>query len=336
MSSAKLNYIDAYRVLAMFLVVLNHVPLVNWMQDSQVLKFFFTGALLFVFVSGFVFSFNVHKNFKFHVFLRKRFSLVVVPYLVFSSALIIVKFRSGTDVPPELLGVIDHGWQSILWMLVTGEWTLTPLWFIPMLVIFYLCSPFFLFLARSRWFGFSVVICLLLGFCWQGSGSAYPYPYEPFLRFLGIYLLGFYIGVNRVIFDSLLQSDLLFGMLLVFYVLLIYLLWVNLLPFYVYISFLKFNLLFFCKAVFAVVLYASLARYARRSFKIVELLALYSFGIYFVHGVIFRIVFVRDEILAENIPSFLMFAVICFLLSFFVVYVCKLILGRNSRFILGC
>lgn len=83
-----LNFINDFRAVATLLVVFNHcIPLLDWNNNTQSERLlgiiFFNGALLFTFISGFLFQ---HLAYKFHYkkYLTTRFKLVVCPYLIIS------------------------------------------------------------------------------------------------------------------------------------------------------------------------------------------------------------------------------------------------------------
>jgi surface polysaccharide O-acyltransferase-like enzyme len=97
------------------------------------------GTVLFLFIAGFLFQ-HLSDDFSYRRYLRSKLTNVIVPYLVMSVPLLVYQRLTGTGVfaagGPGLLGV------------VTAAQLPAPYWFIPMIAILYLAAPLLLALDR--------------------------------------------------------------------------------------------------------------------------------------------------------------------------------------------
>jgi probable poly-beta-1,6-N-acetyl-D-glucosamine export protein len=154
-SNTYLPYIHSFRAIAIFFIVAGHcIPLFDWnhlhSHGRWLLSLLPNGTVFFVFISGFLFQ-HLSGKFDYADYLKKKSRNVLLPYLSFSIPIITAEAvtHTGTFNP-----AYAHHWQStignIVWSLVTGSHILGPFWFIPMITIFYLLAPLFLWMDRDR------------------------------------------------------------------------------------------------------------------------------------------------------------------------------------------
>ncbi len=106
------------------------------------------GTFLFVFIAGFLFQHLLYK-YNYLEYLRGRLLRVVLPYLLVSIPAVFawtfLYQKSGMGVPR---GLYDNSWWYIAgYYLITGK-HMAPLWFIPMIAVFYVLSPLFRLVDR--------------------------------------------------------------------------------------------------------------------------------------------------------------------------------------------
>jgi Acyltransferase family len=159
-----LRYVHGFRAVAIVVIVAGHaVFTLTWPATSPtrdiLLDVLDGGTVLFVFVAGFLFH-HLAGRFAYRDYLTKKLQYVIVPYVLVSIPAIVVTLRF-TDLParfPELAGT-PAAYQAV-WLLAKGGATLNyPLWFVPMIALFYLAAPLFmLFVRRPRLYAVLLVL----------------------------------------------------------------------------------------------------------------------------------------------------------------------------------
>jgi peptidoglycan/LPS O-acetylase OafA/YrhL len=148
-----LRYVHGFRAVAIVVIVAGHaVFTLTWPTTSPtrdvLLDLLDGGTVLFVFVAGFLFH-HLSGRFAYRDYLTKKLQYVIVPYVLVSIPAIVVTLRF-TDLParfPELAGT-PAAYQA-LWLLAKGGATFNyPLWFVPMIALFYLAAPLFMLFVR--------------------------------------------------------------------------------------------------------------------------------------------------------------------------------------------
>ncbi len=149
------------------------------------------GTLIFIFIAGYLFS-KTTDRFRYVSYLENKIKNVLVPYLIVS-------------LPASLLYVFHikttHQWLDMDWfytnlnllerylyLAATGA-QLGPLWFVPMIVVFYLVSPVFAYLRNSNLIFPLVFIALVIAYL-AGRPVGNSNPFQSFLFFTPFYLLG--------------------------------------------------------------------------------------------------------------------------------------------------
>ncbi len=152
--------------MAIIFVVAGHcTPLFNWdgLHSGWVLYSLMPNStVFFVFIAGFLFQ-HVSGKFEYRDYIKKKSLNVLLPYLVLSLAVIMVRSLLTHD------GIFDpvnvSHWstfaRTVSWALLTGH-TMLQLWFIPMIALFYLLAPALLWLDLAT--GVSTAFC---PFCWR-------------------------------------------------------------------------------------------------------------------------------------------------------------------------
>ncbi|MBY9064113.1 acyltransferase [Sphingomonas yunnanensis] len=147
----RLQYIQAARVIAIFFVVLSHTRFLFLPNDAvwstKVLLVVRNVNIIFIFISGFLFQ-HLSANFRYIVYLKAKVRNVMLPYLVCSIPALFM-FVSGAKRISDngALGLDNSPVEMVLFLLLTGS-HLTPYWFIPVMMIFYITSPLFLTIDR--------------------------------------------------------------------------------------------------------------------------------------------------------------------------------------------
>jgi len=195
-ANAFLPHINTLRAIAIIVVVAAHaVWTLSWQPDSvtqHLLAFLFANiSLPLVFVSGLLFH-HLHYRYTYGSYLRRKFLHVIVPYLVVSLPAVFIAL--SRNPPPEAIYPQLAGYSRLYqfgWYYLKGGAHLNfPLWFVPMIALFYLAAPAFSACTRQpRWYWvilpFSAVSVLLHRTCFPNLDTLHSAVY-----FLPAYLLG--------------------------------------------------------------------------------------------------------------------------------------------------
>ncbi len=337
-----LHSINWFRGLAITFVVLIHIDRKSlfYFFDSDIIGHIVgNGTFFFIFISGYLFWHLIEK-YQFRNYIQTKIKNVIFPY-IFILTLTIVLISVVTIYNPQSW-IINYqnsfSENGFFWHILIGRTIITPLWFIPMIAIFFITSKLVNQISNSKWFYLIFIISFIHSITSVRTTEInYTYPLLMYTHFFGIYLFGIACKKNedRIINNSKLIALISFPL----YVLAI---WynINLKTNMVSTdSFLNFDQL---KQFFGVLFFFSifvLIEKANCNLKILDILAKYSFGIFFIH---WHFIYILRHIFRQ-IPymqywglefiSIFSLSIICSILS------CKSIkylTGSNSRYFIGC
>lgn len=290
----------------------------------------------FVFLSGYLFYHIEGERFRYSSYLMKKIKFVFLPYLILSIPAIFAGLYLGQE---KLIGISKSAYIS--WSLVAGGYVVGPMWFIPMILIFFILSPVFNYAAKSRLIYFLASATILLSlFSVRTVGNFNPF--LSFMHFLGFYLLGIVFALNVALTDKIKSSGttwIVAMLCLSVFVLAMYRfqeLPKTYLGFYEGLGLL--NLKQLGKLSLLIALFVLFDKFFDRKNRFLGYFAEISFGLFFIHG-FFLTFFTR--IGYSFIPPYpvLMFfseflTVIMF--SLVTVYAIKQVSGKWSRYVIGC
>ncbi|MBR1617623.1 acyltransferase [bacterium] len=135
-----LNYINIFRGFAILLIIAGHT--MQFGENSSLIhkincEIICGGTTLFIFISGFLFQ-HLSNKFEYKNYLKKKWTNVVLPYFITSIIGILLCI-----ICPKTYGNSFDGLNlfiQIPMFLTTGRIHNTPTWFIPMIILFFLCS----------------------------------------------------------------------------------------------------------------------------------------------------------------------------------------------------
>lgn len=322
-----LAYAHYMRGIAILLIVATHCSTIfsaeTMIREHYTLSLFRHGNLLFIFIAGFLFQYLLPRFGYLH-YLKKKCLYVVLPYLIVSAPFIYLyaigsKEHYFVDITPFTTPEI------VVFMLFTGA-HLEPLWFIPMICIFYLFAPFFRFVdEHPRLYAlFPVFLVVAL---YTGRPDYSLGPVQNFIFFLPAYMFGMMVCHFREKLLPFLAKHALF----------INTLWV--IP--LCIAHVAENdlLIYLIKFPLCIGLMGIFYKYpAFRGREALNRLADFSFGIFFMHN--YAVGFTHTHIdIDQPIMVILIYLAYLFLvlaLSLGGVLAVKRLSGRLSRYIIGC
>ncbi|WP_188464778.1 acyltransferase family protein [Marivirga lumbricoides] len=341
-----LNYIHNFRGIAIIFIVAAHIFLLWEIEEgTPVIKIILdaiwrNGTVLFVFIAGYLFQY-LKSKYNYKDYLVKKIKFVILPYLLISIPVIV--FRFFISPPEDVYNAFPDYFEwslikKVIFFLVTGT-HLLPFWFIPMIFLYYLISPAFIYLDnRPHLYKFILPILILLSlFIERGNRGDLHNIHKNFVHFLSVYTFGMWFShysakilnwsekfkwIIIVLFFTL------FGLTLLYH----QAAWYDQLL-YVQKMLLCWILFYF--------LYKMEGAIPKKINQFLGFFADYSFGVFFIHYIIFlvlKMIFEKafPHFLVGSLFNWLFVFALTLLLSLLSVRIIKFIFPKRSRYLIGC
>ena len=345
-----LNQIHYLRGLAIIFIVGFHTfSSWKWESGELVERFWLSslyhGTIIFVFISGFLFHHIFIKDFNYKNYLLKKVKFVLLPYLILSIPAIIDELLFSEMAPWKnefYLSLPDV--FKVLFLVLTGK-HFGPYWFIPVIFMFFLLAPALVYFDRKGFFYkyiFPLLFVISLFTFQYGHESN---PLYSFLYFLPVYILGMF---SCKYYNQLMSFRRFLLPVFVVIILIISFLEISGIvtigkPTGFYQSFFHservINLTKLKFVLLSLVLLFIFDYYKKQNVRFLNLLAIYSFSLYFIHLYIIRIVefiFMKLDInIYYNFWSFPLYVVFILAVNSIAIYIAKLLLRNRSRMIIG-
>lgn len=326
-----LGYIHYFRALAISFIVAGHsIDAFSWanIDTERLLRIFLSnGSVLFVFIAGYLFQ-HLGKRFSLLHYYKTKLKNVITPYIIVSIpaiAVFVFLLERGSVWP----GFYDNpeAYQVIMFYL-TGK-HLAPLWFIPMISIFYLAAPALIYADKNKTIYYFLPLFIVLS-CFVGRGFAL----QSFIHFFSAYLLGMFCShyktpINRIVSGNVVILSLLLCVLtfaaLEFFFMRGTMTYLN------YLQKLMMSLLF---------LGAFVKYNSHLNSRIISTIADTSFGIFFIHSYVLTASKLAYKEFFGGLPSGVIFfyfvlALATLLICATLITVIRNIFGNQSRLIVG-
>jgi peptidoglycan/LPS O-acetylase OafA/YrhL len=348
-----LNYIHHFRGIAIIVIISGHcIRFFNWGSYPVIEKTFkailLNGTVMFVFIAGFLFQHLYHK-YTYKQYLINKLKNIIIPYSIISIPIIIYLVfiqKLGYWSFPNL-NEKPYFFQ-IIWFYLTGH-HLAPLWFIPMITIYYLLFPLFVFIDTNvKLYYFVLPIAIIISIIVHRPPSESNLTHV-FLHFFSAYLLGmWFCHYKDRIFPVIKKMSLILIVVTVVVFFIEVLLYEHTGVIYVENMFYHdkefININFIQKLLLSLLFINCLSKYENlngfRGSKIVEIFATLSFGIYFVHYYFIEFLLKTRYHFQYELtgnPLYLMILVVTIgTASVVSLKLSKLILGNKSRYFVGC
>jgi len=195
-----INYIHNFRGVAILFVVAGHL-LLEWQPHAPIHRFmevfWENGTVLFVFIAGYLFQ-HLSRKFEYGSYLVKKLQNVILPYFVVSLPIIV--YRLVTHDYPGYILLMEAGfpswpaWEKITWFMLHGG-HLQPLWFVPMISLFYLAAPLFIYIDRHpRLYWTLIAFCAVSFLVVREPFNDIP---RMFVHFISVYVFGMFMSRYR-------------------------------------------------------------------------------------------------------------------------------------------
>lgn len=195
-----LRYVHNFRAVAILFIVAGHAAFtLGRVAEPRTMDLLADvldyGTVLFLFIAGFLFQ-HLSASFDYRRYLGRKLRNVILPYVVIllpGIAFVLWTNRNTESSPLLRVGTI----------LLTGTGTPNyPMWYIPMIALFYLAAPLFIAVVRRPrlyW-----VVVPLLVFSTVAQRPPGPQTFAIALYFLPVYLLGMWAAHERARLEPLL------------------------------------------------------------------------------------------------------------------------------------
>lgn len=348
-----LGYLEDFRGLAIFFVVLIHANNAvlqrgvegiagrfSWVWTSfHILSH--NSTVYFALISGILYAYWLHRK-PHSEFLKSRATSVVLPYAIVTVGLTLMLYvldATRGNVSPNPAEFV----QIALYNLLFGEaWN--HLWYIPVITVLYVISPALLRLANAPKMRWAVVIIVLLPLI--ATRTATDVTVQMLIYFTGVYTVGLLIGRDPE--SSITYLSEIWSQLVVLAFLtaagIAYLDWAQIDKFG-FVS-LRESMVYVLRMTLAALMLIALRHSAGRMnpaiTKTLKVLALYSFGIYFLHAPLLRPIAKGIGLLMpEGNPgwalSVAVISALCLALAITIAIVklIKLVAGSRSKYLIG-
>ncbi len=220
-----LNYINVFRGLAILLIVAGHTMQIGnkgSLINGISFEVFAGGTALFIFISGFLFQ-HLSYKFEYKNYMSKKWKNVIIPYMITAIPGIILCFTL-----PVLYGNPFDGLNPFVQIgvfLTVGRVHNVPVWFIPMIVIFFILSRLLLYLeSKNLLYKLLPILFLITIFIprldiepeyvanldyFHKYLEYVKYVLSGFVHFLSMYIFGMYLSKYKEKIDILYNKRLL-------------------------------------------------------------------------------------------------------------------------------
>ncbi|WP_425514760.1 acyltransferase family protein [Comamonas fluminis] len=330
---------DNFRAISILFVILSHLVNLSLLNNS--LNFFLTDATTwFLFISGYLFfQVESNENFSYFKYLKKKIKFVITPYLIISAPCILAGIYFHQ---PQIYEISTE--KYIAWSLLVGGLVNGPMWFTPMIAIFFLASPVFLNLTQKN-----TLILLLTAAAgiiisiFSSRPTLNSNPIYSFIHFFGFYMLGLFFFKIRNEIKSLsksLSTQIIISGILLYAIIASFnsdfdLNGKEYIPFFEAIGLPNSTTL--GKLVLLISIFVFLEKYFNIPNKYLRYISSISFGLFFLHGIFIRIFNKNIEINLQNpFYSALLEFIFVFLSSIITIEFSKKILKHRTRYVIGC
>jgi probable poly-beta-1,6-N-acetyl-D-glucosamine export protein len=343
-----LSYIHNLRGLAILFVVGVHAHGFD-RNTNRVFNAIFdpsegNGTVLFLFIGGFLFQHLSHRHFDYKKYIEQKFKVIIMPYLIISIPLIILRVYTGFEslALPENFHdrSITH---QIIYFLFTGT-HMPPFWFITAIIFIYLTAPLLHALDKDAFykFGLPLVIIFYL-FTYRPLHNANPL--LAYFHFVPVYILGMWASRYRNELQT--NANTVLWISAIVYATITILDVTRLMTFsrdlrfqdVLYNGVIEFNVYGLKALALCIMLLMIMYKLRNRDIPVLELLGNYSFGIFFVHyafiSISGKIIEISGVEVHFSLPIFIISYLFILLASTITVYFVKRITGKYSRYLIG-
>lgn len=328
-----LGYIHSFRALAILFIVGGHsIDFFSWQTEDESIERFLrilisNGSVLFVFIAGYLFQ-HLSAKYDAKKYFKGKLNNVLIPYFLVSiPAILVFVFVMQRDAVWP--GFYDNAqWLQVVYFYLTGL-HLAPLWFIPMITLFYLISPLLVIADKYKAFYWSLPAFILLS-CFVSRGM----PAQSFIHFFSVYLLGMYCSHYKISVNKLLKQSSVLMVLALFVVSAIYYEFYFMNGTMTYVNYLQ-------KIVLSLFFLGALIRLGNKiDSKLIYTIADTSFGVFFIHSYVLtgsKMIYAKTfgDKMSGDILLYPIITLLVLLACTGIIVLLQKSLGKKSRYLVG-
>jgi len=328
-----LGYIHSFRALAILFIVAGHsIDFFAWPEESaateRLLRILISnGSVLFVFIAGYLFQ-HLAAKYQTKKYFAAKLKNVILPYFLVSiPAITIFIFFITRETVWQ--GFYDNPqWLQAFYFYITG-FHLAPLWFVPMITLFYLVAPLLVFADKHKHFYWILPATIILS-CFVSRGL----PHQSFIHFFSVYLLGMFCSHYKDKVNDILSKPPLLSLLALLIVTLVAIEYYFMQGTMTYVNYLQ-------KITMSVFFLGLLIRLGEKiDYKIIHTIANASFGVFFIHSYVLTgskmlILKLFGEKTAGNLLLYPLITLAVLMSCVGIIVIMQKTLGRKSRYLVG-
>jgi surface polysaccharide O-acyltransferase-like enzyme len=350
-----INSINYFRGISIIFIVFGHcLTLADYTYDSiagnTLLNLTKGGTVFFVFISGFLFHHIFYEKFRFKDFIVKKTKYVLVPYLILSTIPIVYLLVSTSISGILSLSTFSLQYESLMSFPMLNHYftgvgkSFVGYWYIPFIIIVFVMSPIFIRFIQLK-LKTQILIALLLLICsifmHRGTYHNVLSVFQNVLFFTPVYLLGIISSKKKeLIYSKLTGKE--FYILVLPLTLAIIQVYSGNIGYYAKdpFAFGGIDLMIIQKILLCLFFMLFLNRFEKQKFRLLEVIAENSFGVFFIHGIIilfFKTIKSKLE-LSFTSNSFIIYcfvSILVFFISIIVTLFVKRLFPKYSRYLVG-
>lgn len=195
-----LRYVHNFRAIAILVIVAGHAAFtLGRVAEPRTMDLLADvldyGTVLFLFIAGFLFQ-HLSRTWGYRRYLGRKLSNVILPYVITLLPGIAFVLWTNRNTDPEPL-------YRVATILVTGIGTPDyPMWYVPMIALFYLAAPLFIGIVRHpRLYWVAVPLLVFSTMAQRPPEAQIP---SIALYFLPVYIIGMWASHERARLEPLL------------------------------------------------------------------------------------------------------------------------------------
>lgn len=214
-----LSHLNSLRALAILLIVAGHsIGFFSWehnrFTEAALKDLVANGAVIFIFISGYLFQY-LSAKYEYSVYLSKKIKYVLIPYLIVSTpAIAYAVFWKDPVAQYDVLAGSSRAYQIFWFYLHGGAHINYPLWFIPVIFLYYMAAPLFQLFVRYPRLYWLILLFVPLSLFAHRPNFPNPDILHSLVYFLSAYVLGMFASQFRKTADYFIDKFLLLLLLL--------------------------------------------------------------------------------------------------------------------------
>jgi len=349
-----LSYVHNLRGVAILYVIAAHArgSISDWSRHPEALaniNIFFdaregNGTVLFIFISGFLFQHLTSYKYDFKNFVTQRFKYIILPYLILSVPIIILRVTTHFQSLALPADFYEHSvFYQVIYYVVTGT-HMAPFWFIAAMALYYLSSPVLRLLDNDKFYKFVFPFIFLAGlFTFRSQHNSNPL--LAYLHYLPLYILGMCASFYKEEIVS--KGWKLLLPLLVIYIGVTILEVTGILNFPTGVKFetvinervLIFNAIYLKTVLLCFIWMLILYEIRNRRLQLLHIIGDYSYGLFSMH---FVLILATRKLWTEfigpikfSVPTFILYLLFIIAISLVTVQLLKKLTGKYSKMLIG-